>query len=74
VAADGVRVAMEILCGNTVDESQLEGPFGNSLYVPIPYAVTDEDFPSYFEQYGSFPASYTLDGFITQEQAAAFME
>jgi len=42
--------------------------------VPIPYAVTDEDFPSYFEQYGSFPASYTLDGFITQEQAAAFME
>ncbi len=74
VASDGVRVAMEILCGGTVDESQLAGPFGNSLYVPIPYAVTDEDFPSYFEQFGGFPASYTLDGFITQDQAASFME
>ena len=74
VGADGVRVAMEILCGNTVDASQLQGPFGNTLYVPIPYAVTDEDFASYYQQFGSFPASYTLDGFITQEQAAAFME
>lgn len=73
VGADGVRVAMEILCGGTVDASQLEGPFGNTLYVPIPYAVTTEDFASYFEQFGGFPASYTLDGFITPEQAAGFM-
>jgi ribose transport system substrate-binding protein len=74
VGADGVRVAMEQLCGGTVDAAQLAGPFGNSLYVPIPYAVTAEDFASYYAQYGGFPASYTLDGFITQEQAAAFME
>lgn len=74
VGSDGVRVAMEILCGGTVDSSQLEGPFGNSLYVPIPYAVTTEDFNSYYQQFGDFPASFTLDGFITQEQAAGFME
>lgn len=74
VGADGVRVAMEILCGGTVDSSKLAGPNGNSLYVPIPYAVTTEDFESYFQQFGGFPASYTLDGFITQDQAAGFMQ
>jgi ribose transport system substrate-binding protein len=73
VGADGARVAMEILCGGTVDTGKLQGPFGNTLYVPIPYAVTAEDFNSYFQQFGSFPASYTLDGFITEDQAAAFM-
>ncbi|MBZ0297716.1 MAG: substrate-binding domain-containing protein [Anaerolineae bacterium] len=73
VGADGVRVATEILCGGTVDSSQLQGPFGNTLYVPIPYAVTTEDFNSYYQQFGNFPASYTLDGFITQDQAASFM-
>jgi ribose transport system substrate-binding protein len=74
VGADGVRVAMEILCGGSVGEAQLSGPFGNTLYVPIPYAVTAEDFASYYAQFGGFPASYTLDGFITQSQAASFME
>jgi ribose transport system substrate-binding protein len=74
VAADGIRVIVEMLCGGTVDESQLAGPFGNSLYVPIPYAITDEDFNSYYQRFGDRPASYVLDGFITQEQAANFME
>lgn len=74
VAADGIRVIVEMLCGGMVDESQLEGPFGNSLYVPIPYAITDEDFNSYYQRFGDRPASYVLDGFITQEQAASFME
>ncbi|MBC7810152.1 MAG: substrate-binding domain-containing protein, partial [Burkholderiales bacterium] len=73
VGADGVRVATEILCGGAVDDSQLSGPFGNTLYVPIPYAVTTEDFMSYYQQFGDRPASYTQDGYITQEQAAGFM-
>ncbi len=73
VGADGVRVAMELLCGGAVDMGQLSGPFGNTLYVPIPYAVTGEDFNSYYAQFGGFPASYTLDGFITQAQAAGFV-
>jgi ribose transport system substrate-binding protein len=73
VGADGVRVAMELLCGGEVDESQLAGPFGNTLYVPIPYAVTAADFESYYELVEDLPASYTMDGFITQQQAANFM-
>ena len=84
VGASGLRVAYEILSGGTVDESQLAGPFGNSLYVPIPYAVTDTDFTSdvveirdfetVYEEVKDQPASYTLDGIITQEQAAEFMQ
>jgi ribose transport system substrate-binding protein len=73
VGADGVRVAIEMLCGGQVDTAKLAGPFGNSLYVPIPYAITGEDFASYYQQFGGFPASYVLDGFITQSQADAFM-
>ena len=73
VASDGMRVAIEILAGNTVDESKLAGPFGNSLYVPIPESVTSENFADVIAEYGDAPESYTLDGFIGQSQAHAFM-
>ncbi len=73
VGADGIRVAVEILLGGEVDEDQLEGPFGNTLYVPIPYAVTAENFDAYYAEVADLPGSYTLDGFITQTQAFAFM-
>lgn len=73
VGADGLRVAVEILLGNRVDESQLAGPFGNTLYVPIPYVVTAENFAEYYAQVADLPASYTMDGLITQSQAHAFM-
>jgi len=91
VGASGLRVAVELLLGNAVDEEQLSGPFGNTLYVPIPFVVVDEDFEympmgedaepmtfsanlaEVFEEVAEQPASYTLDGFITQEEAHAFM-
>ena len=74
VGADGVRVAVEILMGGVVDEAQLAGPFGNSLYVPIPYVVDESNFEEEYEKVADAPASYTLDGFITQAQARDFME
>jgi ribose transport system substrate-binding protein len=73
VASAGLRVAVELLAGNTVDESQLAGPFGNSLYVPIPEAITAENFEEVFAEYGDEPSSYTLDSFIGQSEAHAFM-
>ncbi len=73
VGADGMRVAIELLSGETLDESQLGGVGGNSLYVPIPYVVDESNFAEIFEQYGEEADSYTLDGFITQGQADAFM-
>jgi ribose transport system substrate-binding protein len=71
--ASGLRVAVELLMGGEVDEAQLEGPFGNTLYVPIPCHVDEANFEEMFETYGDFPDTYVLDGIITQEEAAAFM-
>ena len=74
VGASGMRVALELMMGGTADSAQLAGPFGNSLYVPIPYVVDADNFDELIAEYGDAAASYTLDGFISQEEAAAFME
>lgn len=84
IGASGIRVAYEILQGGQVDESQYAGPFGNSLYVPIPYVVTDTDFQpegidvrpfeEVFNEVQDRADSYVLDGIITQEEAASFMQ
>jgi ribose transport system substrate-binding protein len=73
VGGSGLRVVMEILQGGTPDEEQFSGPFGNTFYVPIPYAVTGENFADFYELYAEAPESFTLDGMISQEQAASFM-
>jgi ribose transport system substrate-binding protein len=73
VGASGLRVAMELLLGAEVDESQFAGPFGNTLYVPIPFAVDETNFEDNFETFGEAPDSYTLDGMITQAEAQGFM-
>ncbi len=73
MGVSGLRVALQILTGSEVDEAQLEGQFGNTLYVPIPGVVTEENFEEVYALYADAPASYTLDGWITQAHAAGFM-
>jgi len=71
IGASGLRVAIELLMGAEVAEDALAGPFDNSLYVPIPYSVTNDNFDDIYEEQEIAEAadSYTLDGVITQEQA-----
>jgi ribose transport system substrate-binding protein len=71
--ADGLRVAVELLQGKKVDESKLAGPFGNTLYMPIPCRVDAENFTEMFEMYKDRPNTYVLDGIISQEDAAGYM-
>lgn len=88
IGGSGLRVAVEILMGGEVNEELLEGEFGNTLYVPIPYAITNsgETFTEEFDvpvlafddvfaeqEIADAPEAFTLDGIITQEEAAAFM-
>jgi ribose transport system substrate-binding protein len=73
IGASGLRVAIEILQGGEVDPAQLSGPFGNTLYVPIPGQVTADNFDETYAEVQDLPDSYTLDGMITQQQAAGFM-
>lgn len=88
IGGSGIRVLVNLLLGMTIDETQLAGPYGNSLYVPIPYVVVDQEFtyvdmdgeetvfPANFdeiyEEVKDEPGSYTLDGMITQEEADAY--
>lgn len=72
--ASGLRVAVELLQGNEIDESQLEGPFGNTIYVPIPGRVTADNFAEMLEMNAGQPDTYVLDGIISQEDAASYME
>ena len=74
VGASGLRVAMELLQGKEVDAAKLSGPFGNTLYVPIPGEVTADNFMAEYEKVKDLPDGFVLDGFITQEEAAAFMK
>ena len=73
IADAGVRVATEILCGETVDTAQLGGSFGNSLYVPIPPQIDASNFDAELALVADAPSSYTLDSFITQSWADSFM-
>jgi ribose transport system substrate-binding protein len=72
VGASGLRVVVNMLQGKSLDEAQLAGACGNTLYVPIPGTVTAENFAEEFELVKDLPASYTLDGIITADEAAAF--
>jgi ribose transport system substrate-binding protein len=74
VGASGLRVAVELLGGKSVDESKLAGAFGNTLYVPIPGQVSEENLTEMSEMYKDNADTYVLDGIISQEDAAAFMQ
>ncbi|MBW7916936.1 MAG: substrate-binding domain-containing protein [Trueperaceae bacterium] len=74
IASSGLRVALELLQGRKVDESQLGGTFGNTLYVPIPFVITQDGLAAALAEYADKPDSYAMDGIITQEDAAAFMQ
>ncbi len=73
IATSGLRVAIELLGGAKVNPAALSGASKNTLYVPIPYVVDPKNFADYLAKYGSQPASYTLDGIITQDDAKALI-
>jgi ribose transport system substrate-binding protein len=72
LAASGLRVLYEVLEGCTLDTSKMEGGFSSTIHVPIPYTIDDSNFEELLAQYKDFPESYTLDGIISQEDAASF--
>jgi ribose transport system substrate-binding protein len=88
VATSGLLVAVQLLLGREIDPEQLGGPYGNTLYVPIPYAVLDEEwtysdmegnevllennFEAISEEVAELPESYTLDGELTPAEVEAF--
>lgn len=74
IAASGLRVALNLLQGKELQADALAGPFNNSLYVPIPGTVSEENFQEEYEQIKDQPASYVLDGIIDQATADSFFQ
>lgn len=74
VGASGLRVAVEMLQDKELKNDVIEGPFDNSVYVPIPGVVDESNFQETYEEMKDRPDSYTLDGIISQEEAQSYFQ
>jgi len=74
VGASGLRIAVNRLQGKEFKEGTLTGPFSNSLYVPIPGVVSEENFAETFQQVQDKPSSFVLDGMISQQEADGYFQ
>jgi len=74
VGASGLRVAVELLQGREFKDGTLKGPYGNSVYVPIPGVVSKENFAAEFAKVKDQPASYVVDGMISEAEAKAYFK
>ena len=73
VGASGLRVAVELLQGKEIKQSELQGEAGNTLYVPIPGVVTNQNLEKEIQKI-DVEGEYVLDGIISRKQAQAFFE
>jgi len=73
VGASGLRVAVELLLGTKIEPTALKGTANNTLFVPIPYIVDKTNFDAQYAAVKDLPASYTLDGMISQDDAKMLM-
>lgn len=71
IAGTGLRVAIHLLQGKELKEGLVKG---NTLYVPIPGVITNENFDEWWEEYKDKPDSYTLDGMLTDEEVQEFFK
>ena len=75
VSPTGLRIAVNMLQGKTLDESKLGGTNGASFVIPVPIVVTKDNFA---EVYASEctdparPATYLLDGIMTDEEVQQY--
>jgi len=71
VGASGLRVMVELLQGKEIKQSELEGD--NTLYVPIPGEVTNQNLDEEIQKI-DIEGEYVLDGTISLKQAQAYFE
>lgn len=72
VGASGLKVMVRLLQGKTLKAGVLQGPFKNTIYVPIPCQVSDATLGEALRQIQGKPDTYVLDGIITDQQADAY--
>jgi ribose transport system substrate-binding protein len=73
VSPTGLRIAVNMLMGKKVDPTKLGGPSGTQFVIPIPVIVTKDNFQQVFTtQCNGKPASYLLDGIMTDDEVQQF--
>jgi ribose transport system substrate-binding protein len=73
VSPTGLRIAVNILQGKSVDKTKLAGTNGLSFVLPVPVTVTKDNFKEVYENTcKDKPASYLLDGIMTDEEVQQF--
>jgi ribose transport system substrate-binding protein len=73
VAPTGLRIAVNMLQGKTVDKSKLGGANGQSFVIPVPVTVTKDNFAEvYKSQCEGKPAAYLLDGIMSDEEVQQY--
>jgi ribose transport system substrate-binding protein len=73
VSPTGLRIAVNMLMGKKVDPSKLGGPSGTQFVIPIPVIVTKDNFQQVFStQCTGKPATYLLDGIMTDDEVQQF--
>jgi ribose transport system substrate-binding protein len=69
VAGTALRVAVHLLQGEELAEGTLDG---NTLFVPIPGEVTNENFDEWYPDVESQNPAYVVDGMLTEEEVAEY--
>lgn len=67
-------VGMQMLVGKEFKEGIFEGPYANTIYVPVPSVVTNLNFDTVYNAYKDYPDYYSVDGYLTEAQAAAYFK
>ncbi|ABG03373.1 periplasmic sugar binding protein-like protein [Rubrobacter xylanophilus DSM 9941] len=74
VGASGLRVAVEMLRGKELKEGVLSGEANNTIYVPIPGVVNDQNFDEWYARVKDKEGEYVLDGIISREKAQSYFK
>ncbi len=70
--ASGLRIAVQLLQGKKLKSDALQGDSHNTLFVPIPGTVNPGNYNNQYSLVKDKPASYTIDGSISDSDAKNF--
>ena len=68
VSPTGLRVAVNMLLGEKVNESTLGGANGLSFVIPVPMTITNENLQEAIDYCADKPDAHLLDGIMTDQE------
>lgn len=72
VGATALRVALKVLQGEQIDESQLTD--GNTLLLPQPDSVTNDELDQWLAEIEDKPDGYSVDVILSEEEVDAYFQ